>query len=175
MEGSMTNPIRFCLTAAILLAPIMVPVVAAAQPSGIDAPELEPTTIDRFSLILYAFDSDEPGPLNQRILDEYVVPEISKRSEISIVGYSDVVGQEVHNIDLARRRARKVATGIMKSAGAGAYASMSASAVGEEQAPYRYDLPEGRLLSRTVIITVKTKGESRGWEEREEGEGMRDE
>jgi outer membrane protein OmpA-like peptidoglycan-associated protein len=158
----MTGSLRASITAAIFL---LIPAVSAAQSDAqSDAPEI--TTIDRFSLILYAFDSDEPGPINQRILDEYVLPEISGRSEIDIVGYSDVVGQERHNFELAQRRARKVATGIAReSAG---YASMSATAAGEEQAPYRYDLPEGRLLSRTVVITVKTKGEGRTWQQSDE-------
>lgn len=143
----MISIIRFGLTVIVLLS-----LAAASLPA-----QTTVTTIDRFSLILYDFDSAEPSPINARILKEHVYPEITPRTEISIVGYSDVVGQEEHNYELARLRSNKVASLVRDAFNARDYKSLTATAFGEEHAPYRYDLPEGRFLSRTVIITLKTQ------------------
>jgi outer membrane protein OmpA-like peptidoglycan-associated protein len=148
----MSRTLRFCLAAASLLTPLS----ASATPPE-DPPTI--TTIEKFSLILYDFDSAEPGSRNQRILDEYVYPSVEPGTEISIVGYSDVVGQELHNYELARARATRIASKIKGKLGSDAYRSIEALAYGEEQAPYRHDLPEGRMLSRTVVITLRTQGE----------------
>ena len=157
----MTNTHRLGIAAIVLLAaPVLTPSVFAQTEAPLEAAT---KTISRFSLILYDFDSDEPGKLNERILNEYVYPEIEEKSDIDIVGYSDVVGQEKHNYELALRRAKKIGARITRRFDAGEFKSLTATAVGEEQAPYRYDLPEGRLLSRTVIITLETEGEGAGW------------
>ncbi|MBC8145492.1 MAG: hypothetical protein H7X80_07890 [bacterium] len=145
----MTASIRLCITALVLTSAF----VAHANP-----PEGEITTIERYSLILYDFDSAEPGRMNQRILDDHVLPEINANTEISIAGYSDVVGQEEHNYRLALARATRIATLIRRALGPEGYKSLEATAYREEDAPYRYDLSEGRMFSRTVIITLKKRG-----------------
>lgn len=142
---------RLCITTLALL--LSAPPIVGANP-----PEGDVKTIERFSLILYDFDSAEPGTANERILSDYVLPSIDSTTEISIAGFSDVVGQEEHNYRLALARATKIADRIRRKMGAKGFKSLVAAAHREEEAPYRYELAEGRMYSRTVVITLTKRG-----------------
>ena len=104
--------------------------------------------IDRYSLILFEFDSSNLGPLNEKIAD-FIKERILPTSTVQIVGQTDRIGELGHNLGLSRRRALSTtkALGLPDSIATGE---------GENTEIYDNDLPEGRFYSRTVRILVET-------------------
>ena len=104
--------------------------------------------IDRYSLILFEFDSSNLGPLNERIAT-FIEGRILPTSSVEIVGQTDRIGELDHNFGLSRRRAFSTsrALGLPDS---------TATGEGENTEIYDNDLPEGRFYSRTVRILVET-------------------
>ncbi len=112
-------------------------------------------TLERYNLILFPFDRYDAGPLNERILREYVFPRVFPTSTIEIVGHTDVVGLYDHNKKLSENRARTVSRAIEAYA-RGRYQSLTARGVGEDDPLYTNELPEGRFYNRTVQILIST-------------------
>lgn len=120
---------------------------------------IETTTekmIDKLSLVLFKFDSPDPGMLNDRILREFIYPEIKPGAKISVTGYTDVVGLDDRNMKLSGDRARSVTNGISKNVKQGVYQSLDGKGVGETDPLYANDLPEGRFYNRTVQVVIET-------------------
>ena len=113
-------------------------------------------TIDRYSLILFNFNSNEAGSLNQKILQTYVVDDIQPGARISVMGYTDVVGLEDRNKRLSEQRAAIVDTTLKNSSAWEDIASLETKGVGETQPLYSNDLPEGRFYNRTVQVVIET-------------------
>lgn len=113
-------------------------------------------TVDRYSLVLFEFDSDKAGPLNERILKTYVYNDIRKGAQIKVTGYTDVVGQEDRNLRLSQQRAATVDRGIKSNVSRSLIASLNTEGVGETQPLFSNDLPEGRFYNRTVQIVIDT-------------------
>lgn len=113
-------------------------------------------TIDRYSLVLFKFDSDEAGPLNERILKTYVYDDIRKGAQVKVTGYTDVVGLEDRNLRLSQQRAGTVEKGLKGNVTGGKIASLNTEGVGETQPLFSNDLPEGRFYNRTVQIVIET-------------------
>lgn len=116
---------------------------------------VEQKTLERYSLILFPFDKFDAGPLNERILNEYVFPRVFPTTDIEVVGHTDVVGLYDHNKRLSENRAKTVQQGINKTA-KGQYATLLSRGVGEDDALYTNDLPEGRFYNRTVQVIIQT-------------------
>jgi len=114
------------------------------------------STIDRYSLVLFKFDSPEAGPLNERILKEYIYDDIRAGAKILVTGYTDVVGLEDRNKKLSEQRAMTVVNGIKKNVKSNLITQLYGHGVGEEQPLYRNDLPEGRFYNRTVQVVIST-------------------
>lgn len=112
-------------------------------------------TLERYSLILFPFDKFEAGPLNERILKEYVFPRVFPRTEIEVVGHTDVVGLYDHNKRLSENRSKTVQNGI-KATTDGKYGSLTSRGVGEDEELYTNTLPEGRFYNRTVQVIIRT-------------------
>ncbi len=112
-------------------------------------------TLEKYNLILFPFDRYDPGPLNERILKEYIYPRIFPSSEIEIVGHTDVVGLYDHNKRLSENRAKAVAKAIRRFA-KGKYKQLKVRGVGEDDPLYTNLLPEGRFYNRTVQIIIQT-------------------
>ncbi len=112
-------------------------------------------TLERYSLILFPFDKFDAGPLNERILKEYVFPRVFPRTEIEVVGHTDVVGLYDHNKRLSENRSKTVQTGIKSTTG-GKYGTLDSRGVGEDEALYTNELPEGRFYNRTVQVIIRT-------------------
>ncbi|MCX7930816.1 MAG: OmpA family protein [Chlorobi bacterium] len=110
-------------------------------------------TIQKFSLILFDFDSDVITADNRRILDLRIVPAIVPGSKVSINGYTDRIGDARYNLDLSRRRAQAVMD-YLKSKRPNAQYQIAG--YGETIERYDNDLPTGRQLSRTVQIIIET-------------------
>lgn len=112
-------------------------------------------TLERYSLILFPFDSYDAGSLNEKILNEYVFPRVFGTTDIEVVGHTDVVGLYDHNKRLSDNRAKTVQTGINKTS-SGKFATLVARGVGEDDPLYTNDLPEGRFYNRTVQVIIQT-------------------
>jgi len=113
------------------------------------------STDERYSLILFPFDSPNAGPLNERIMRDYVYSRIFPSSSVHVIGHTDVVGLYEHNQKLSERRATTVFNGI-KATTKGKYSSLDTRGVGEDEPLYDNNLPEGRFYNRTVQVLIKT-------------------
>lgn len=113
-------------------------------------------TIDKYSLVLFKFNSPEAGPLNERILREFIYQDIRQGAEIEVIGHTDVVGLEEVNKKLSGARSNTVLNGIKKNVKASLMASLTGNGVGEEDALYTNLLPEGRFYNRTVQVIIVT-------------------
>lgn len=103
---------------------------------------------DRFNLITFEFNSANLSRASKKIA-ENIQDRIQPESEVTIVGYSDRLGEEEHNRELSEERAVNTAR-VLK------VPVENATGGGENTELYDNDLPEGRFYSRTVTITVKT-------------------
>lgn len=110
---------------------------------------VEDKEIDRFSLIMFGFNQATLSEENKRIA-EFAQDRIRKNSTVTIVGYSDRVGEEDHNLKLSRRRAFATADAL-------GIDRRYAKGVGEMDLLYDNDTPEGRFYSRTVTIEIVTE------------------
>jgi outer membrane protein OmpA-like peptidoglycan-associated protein len=68
---------------------------------------------------------------------------------VSIVGYTDPVGEVERNRSLALARAQKVAAAMPKDA------KVELRGAAPDEAPYSSTSPEGRFLSRTVRVVIR--------------------
>jgi outer membrane protein OmpA-like peptidoglycan-associated protein len=113
-------------------------------------------TIDRYSLVLFPFNSPEAGPLNERILREHVYSDIRQGAQIDVEGHTDVVGLEDVNLRLSGARSNTVTTGIRRNVKSSLVAKLEGKGVGEESPLYNNELPEGRFYNRTVQVVIVT-------------------
>ena len=109
--------------------------------------------VERYSLILFDFDSATFGKKNMEMLDKVKASfGAHQNARIDIYGFTDTIGDESYNEKLAKKRAQGVfdelrRMGVPKE-------KMTVIAKGENDPPYENDLPEGRFLNRTVQIYV---------------------
>ncbi len=111
------------------------------------------TLFEKFSLILFDFNSAELGANNQnlmqRVLDVY---QRHPQANFRVLGYSDDIGSEEYNLKLSTARAKIALTtlrrmGIPESA-------LSLRGYGESNPIFSNGMPEGRFLNRTVQILI---------------------
>lgn len=112
-------------------------------------------TLERYNLILFPFDRYDAGPLNERILKEYVYDRAKANSDIQIEGHTDVVGMYDHNKRLSENRSKTVREGLQAFT-KGQYKSLTSRGTGEDEPIYPNELPEGRFYNRTVQINIQT-------------------
>ncbi len=115
--------------------------------------QLPDRTIEKFSLILFDFDSADMTESNRDILTRAIVPSIRHNSQVRVYGYADRIGPEKYNKDLSQRRAETVKVAIDKATKSG---GVEASGVGEDLLLFDNDSPIGRNLCRTVQVIVET-------------------
>ena len=119
----------------------------------------EQQELEKFSLILFAFDESKLGAKNQRTLD--LVAQSFKKNEpqkLSIVGYTDELGDPTHNDELSRRRADEASAELehaLRLQGLKLPDNTLIDGKGSREKLYDNSLPEGRFFSRTVNITVQ--------------------
>ncbi len=111
------------------------------------------TLIEKFSLILFAFDKADLGPRNLKILQD-VISQIKPNSQVTILGYTDRIGLKDYNKKLAEARCKEVMKALQRSGVAPS--QLSYTAIGSDMLLYDNDLPEGRSYSRTVQIIIRT-------------------
>ena len=102
-----------------------------------------------YSLILFDFDKAYLDPRNARLVSN-IIKEIPEDATISIVGATDIFGNEDRNRQLAQERANTVGNTI------GLKTTSIKGIPGYKK--YPNDVPEGRFYNRTVEITVETGG-----------------
>lgn len=114
------------------------------------------STKNIYSLVLFKFNSPEAGPLNERILREYIYADVQSGARIDVTGHTDVVGLEDRNLKLSIDRSATVVNGIRKNVRANVYSWLNGKGVGENDPLYPNDLPEGRFYNRTVQVRIAT-------------------
>jgi len=120
-----------------------------------DQPEEEPGL--RFS-ILFEFDQSKTVSTYERFLTGTVAPLIPEGGSVIIHGHTDIIGEESHNLKLARDRAQETMAVLQRElAKAGKRrVKFDTYGFGEDvrRAPFDNRLPEERFYNRTVIIDI---------------------
>jgi outer membrane protein OmpA-like peptidoglycan-associated protein len=111
---------------------------------------LEDKKYDKFSLISFAYNSAELNSSHKDIV-RFAREKIVSNSKIRIVGYTDRMGEEEHNLALSQKRAVSTAKALGVS-------EEIANGVGESEPLFTNDLPEGRFYNRTVYIVIENFG-----------------
>ncbi len=112
------------------------------------------STLEKYNLILFPFNSAAAGPRNERILKDYVYNRCFSSSKVEIVGHTDVVGMYEANKKLSINRAKTANDGIRSNTKG--VAVLTSDGVGEDNPIYDNSLPEGRFYNRTVSIKIQT-------------------
>ncbi|MDA3843215.1 MAG: OmpA family protein [Candidatus Kapabacteria bacterium] len=112
-------------------------------------------TQEVYNLILFKFDSHNAGPINDRIMKDYIFNRILTTSQVEVDGHTDVVGLNDHNMKLSIRRSGYVEKNIIKRTKK-KYESLVGRGVGEDEALYTNETPEGRFYNRTVQVRIAT-------------------
>lgn len=134
--------------------PITIPVMQVSTEKK-EVIKIADSTLERYNLILFPFDRADTGPINERIMRDYVYDRVFPTSVVEVVGHTDIVGMYEHNKKLSERRANTVEQGI-KNRTKGKYAQLTKRGVGEDEPLYTNDLPEGRFYNRTVQVIIRT-------------------
>ena len=134
--------------------PVTIPVmqVSTEQKSVVVGSD---STLENYSLILFPFNRYDPGPKNERIMSDYVYDRCKATSRIEVIGHTDVVGLDEHNLKLSQNRAGTVHQGIEKKT-KGTYGRLNVMGVGEQEPLYSNSIPEGRFYNRTVNVIIRT-------------------
>ena len=134
--------------------PITIPVMQVTTEKK-RVERIKDTTIERYSLILFPFDRSDAGPLNERIMRDYVYNRCKPNSLVEVIGHTDVVGLYEHNQKLSERRSNTVYKDIKKYT-KGKVGKLTVYGVGEDEPLYDNSLPEGRFYNRTVQVIIRT-------------------
>ncbi|GAB1371515.1 hypothetical protein MASR1M45_15770 [Candidatus Kapaibacterium sp.] len=134
--------------------PINIPILQVTQ-SRLRTEGTMDTTREIYNLILFPFDKYDAGPVNERIMRDYVYSRCKPSSKIEVIGHTDIVGMYDHNMKLSTNRSNSVKNGINKET-SGKYNQLNSKGVGEEDPLYTNDFPEGRFYNRTVQVIVRT-------------------
>jgi outer membrane protein OmpA-like peptidoglycan-associated protein/Mg-chelatase subunit ChlD len=111
--------------------------------------------IERYALILFAFDKAEITGRNQMIVD-HIVKRIQELPDalVNVIGHTDIIGKEDYNMELSIRRANAVFK-KMAAVGPSTLKRTTMFGDGSHNPPYDNNLPEGRAFNRTVTVTIK--------------------
>jgi outer membrane protein OmpA-like peptidoglycan-associated protein len=134
--------------------PITVPVYFASS-GGQNIPKDQQFTDETYSLVLFPFNSYAAGPINDRIMNEWVYDRVFASSNVQVIGHTDRTGTAKGNLKLSKNRAKTVYNGINAKTKK-KYASLTSDGTGEEDPLYTNDSPEGRMYNRTVQVKIQT-------------------
>jgi outer membrane protein OmpA-like peptidoglycan-associated protein len=112
-------------------------------------------TINKYSLVLFDFDSPLLTEQNKQIIDKLIIPNVKFGSSIDIYGYSDRIGNSEYNRKLSLQRADAVKNYIHTKN----KVPIRISGLGNDTEIFDNDSIIGRQLSRTVQILVITPKE----------------
>jgi outer membrane protein OmpA-like peptidoglycan-associated protein len=134
--------------------PITIPVMQITTLEK-EVTKVADSTLETYSLILFPFDSPLAGPINERIMKDYVYDRVFPTSAVQVIGHTDVVGMYDHNKKLSDKRSTTVEKGINDKTKS-KYGSLIKRGVGEDEPLYTNDVPEGRFYNRTTQVIIKT-------------------
>lgn len=134
--------------------PVTIPVFFASS-SDRRIQASEQYTDEKYSLVLFPFNSYAAGPLNDRIMKDYVYGRVFASSNVQVMGHTDRTGTAAGNEKLSKNRANTIYKGINAKTKK-KYASLTSDGVGEEDPLYTNDTPEGRMYNRTVQVMIQT-------------------
>lgn len=109
--------------------------------------------IEKVSLILFDFDSYNPGEKNEKIMNEYVYPKLTDTTlYILINGYTDNIGKPDYNLKLSNKRAEVIFNALTTK-----YSKEKVNffGYGANSPLYTNYLPEGRFYNRTVQLILQ--------------------
>lgn len=117
--------------------------------------------IDEYNLLLFAYDEATASAFQRRVFDEYIRPWLGRARKIRCTGHTDIIGDEDHNLDLSECRGRTMAALIRQGGTAPRGVKPEVIGTGENNPLYSNDLPEGRMLNRTVNVRVLSPRENK--------------
>ncbi len=106
--------------------------------------------IEKFSLVLFGFDDESLTEAHKSILDE-VKERITSESVVTIEGYTDRQGNLDYNRRLSLRRCNSVREYLSSALPDN---NVRVTGIGNETILFDNNVPEGRMYSRTVVITI---------------------
>jgi len=111
----------------------------------------------RFSVI-FEFNDSRSIMIYKKFLTDIVTPKIPKGGTVVIHGHTDIIGEEIHNLELSLARANEV-KGIIEKALSSTGRSdvrFEVAGLGEDKnlAPFDNKYPEERFYNRTVVIDI---------------------
>jgi outer membrane protein OmpA-like peptidoglycan-associated protein len=111
---------------------------------------------EKYALILFDFNKDKIGDLNQLVVDR-VADRIQKvtKATVEIVGHTDNIGKEDYNIKLSERRALAVYELLTAASSQDQLERIRYTGVGPNSPLYGNNTPEARSFNRTVTITLE--------------------
>ncbi|RWY47851.1 OmpA family protein [Mucilaginibacter gilvus] len=116
-----------------------------------------PTKGLRYS-ILYDFDSSNSTNVYDKFLTDVVAASIADGSTVIIHGHTDIIGEDLHNMQLSKDRANDVKTTLERALNAAGKTNVKFETLGFGEdtgnAPFDNNTPEERFYNRTVIIDV---------------------
>lgn len=124
----------------------------------------EPAKIEegiRYSVI-YEFNSSKAITIYEKYLTEVVAPKIPANAKVLIHGHTDIIGDDLHNLELSQARANDVRTILSNTLSKSGRTDVKfeTKGFGEDlnQAPFNNKFPEERFYNRTVIIDIFNNG-----------------
>ncbi len=109
-------------------------------------------SVNRSKLILFDFDRATVSPRNRAIIRE-VTKSITPKSSVSIVGYTDALGEAEYNVKLSQQRADAVRKNFGKALD---NIDVTTRGVGSTQLLFSNETPEGRFYCRMVQVIIET-------------------
>jgi outer membrane protein OmpA-like peptidoglycan-associated protein len=109
--------------------------------------------ISKYSLMLFDFNSPDVSGSDAKIIEKNIIPAIKYNSTVQVYGYTDRIGTEDYNKNLANQRATNVRNLLQSKMKDVKYEVFG---VGEGVQIYDNNLTVGRQLSRTVQVYVIT-------------------
>ena len=108
---------------------------------------------ENFNLILFDFDNYNMNDANRKLL-EFVKTRVSPDSKVFIEGYTDNIGDAVHNLSLSEMRAKSTAEALKPNISSNI--KLFPKGFGESVLLFDNKYPEGRFYCRTVKIKIET-------------------
>jgi len=109
--------------------------------------------VERYNLITFEYDKADLDERSKRIVST-IANNVTAKDSIEIVGYTDLSGDAAHNQKLSQDRAKNVEAALGRSIGTKANTVQFASLGAGEQNLVDNSRPEGRFLSRTVLVKI---------------------
>lgn len=114
----------------------------------------------KFSVI-YEYDDATAVKIYEKYLSEVVSPKIKSGDKVIIHGFTDVIGEEAHNLSLSLARANDVKNileiSLLKSGTTNVEFEVGGYGEDIDLAPFENTYPEERAYNRTVIIEIIPK------------------